>query len=106
MIFGVFLVGITLTYGLARWYWRWNLGKNWKEGRLLRITAVSVTSGLLMFVALSAGIDVMRFGQPTTYRLPQDYLAAGFLGWLAMVIGAATLLSPLLISFFVARSKN
>jgi hypothetical protein len=61
-------------------------------------TVTFVLLGLLTFTILSVWLDLLKFGVVADFNFPQDYIAAGFLGWLTMAVALSGVLSPIFAS--------
>lgn len=61
---------------------------------------------LIVFVLVSAWVGLMRFGQPFTLSIPQDYMQRGWSGYLLLVIPALGLLSPVIVAFLLVRRNR
>ena len=61
-------------------------------------TDAFVLPGLLIFNILSVWLDLLKFGVVADYNFPQDYIAAGFWGWLTMAVAISGVLSPIIAS--------
>ncbi|MGE5222817.1 MAG: hypothetical protein ACM3PY_10275 [Omnitrophica WOR_2 bacterium] len=69
-------------------------------------TLISGMLILILFVLLSAGVGLMRFGQPFNLSIPQDYIQRGWAGYLLLIIPALGLLSPAIVAFLLVRLNH
>ncbi len=78
----------------------------------LRIGAYSAlavalaATGLILFILLSMGMGLVRFGTPYNLSIPDDYVARGVLGIGALIVGIVGILSPLYAAIWVSRRKG
>jgi hypothetical protein len=74
---------------------------------LYSLVAASAALGfLILFVILSTGMGIMRFGEPQSYRYPDDYLAGGPLGWVTLLIPVFGLLTPIISAYWLNRRNG
>lgn len=103
---GAMLLALLLTFTWAYWY----LGSQPKTTAARRLLVWSTLLGtgtcLVTFTGLSVASGIIQFGQAATYRLPQDYLAAGAAGWLALMVGLAGILIPLFVTLFIRQTYH
>lgn len=74
--------------------------------QLIAYSAVSLTLiglGLAAFIGFSAMAGLMRFRGAGSWSYPGDYLAAGPVGWIVMLLPLIGILSPLLIVAMIRR---
>ncbi len=69
-------------------------------------SAVFPAIGLVIFLILSGVAGLLRLGQPQSFRLPNDYLGAGPLGWVTLVVFVLGVVSPALAAFLAARRRD
>ena len=78
----------------------------WLRARLLRCAGLALPvniGGLIAFVGLSAWAGMLHFGRAESYRLPNDYLARGPIGWSLLALAYLGILAPMLIAVASAR---
>ncbi len=110
MFIGVYLCGSLAVAGLAlvgllagfpeeeRW------GTVRRRLRLFAMfSALFPGLGLVAFLILSGVAGLMRLAQVQSYRLPNDYLDAGPLGWVSLAIFVIGVLSPALAALLASR---
>ncbi len=66
---------------------------------------VSLT-GLLLFEVLAALIFSNRFGHPTSFSIPGDYLVRGVVGIVALIIPILAIIAPLAIAIWEIRKRS
>lgn len=71
----------------------------WRRYFLLSITAMS--SALVLFIVLSSALGIFGVGRAGSWSYPQDYLTAGPIAWLAMLLPAIGILAPIWIGVLV-----
>jgi hypothetical protein len=68
------------------------------------LAALASVLGLAGFILFSMQLNLLAFGVPQDYSIPGDYLAAGPAGLLVLALGAAGMLSPLLVALGMRRA--
>ena len=71
---------------------------SWQVRVYVLKTVIFVSLGLFTFIILSVWLDLLKFGVVADFNFPQDYIAAGFWGWLTMAVALSGVLSPIIAS--------
>lgn len=69
-------------------------------------TALLSGVSLLAFTGSSMEMGIIRLGQVGSYRLPQDYLDHGPVGWGILIIGVLGILSPVAAAIWTAAERR
>lgn len=93
----IFLAGGAFV--LSRWGSRARASNDAVVGwrRYLVLSFASMLTALVLFIALSLALDILTIGQSGSWNYPQDYMAAGPVAWVAMLLPIIGILAPLLI---------
>lgn len=59
-------------------------------------TVTLVLLGLVAFSFLSVWLGLLKFGAVADFNFPQDYIAAGLMGWLTLAVCLFGILSPII----------
>lgn len=104
MFFGAYLLATAILFLLGLYFL---VGKADTLGPLVRpytlLTLAVIGVCLLIFVGLSAATGLMAFGQPTNWSYPQDYLAAGPVGWFLVFVSVVGVFGSLLALGWLRR---
>ena len=62
--------------------------------------------GLTLFIILSSWTGIFSFGVTSSYRIPQDYIGNGAVGWVILILGILGILSPALSAIWLVNRQG
>ncbi len=62
--------------------------------------------GLTLFIIFSSWAGIFSFGVASSYRIPQDYIENGAVGWVILVLGILGILSPALSAIWLVNKQG
>jgi putative copper export protein len=101
----IFFAGFALMLALFKPDTRWGEIRQRLFHYILVSLFVSIL-GLIGFVGLSALIGTIQFGHPYASSIPQDYLARGPIGVIALAVAILAILAPLAIAVRETRKMD
>jgi hypothetical protein len=62
--------------------------------------------GLALFILLSSWAGLFSFGVASSYRIPQEYIENGAIGWAILLLGILGILSPALSALWILSKQG